>query len=110
MRWIIAIFVILDVVYQLFGVSTSVNWSIFYEIYHYSAFMAICLFYYMIYRDKLLLAISGYFMYIVTIQIYNINQTREIYLSQIRQPEPMYNLSFCIIFILIIFIYGKYKR
>lgn len=110
MRWIIAVFLILDVQYQMFAQSKSVNWSIFYDSYHYATIMAICIYQFFKNGDKLLLFISGYFFYIITIQIYNLNQTREIYLAEIRHPEPLYNLTFSITLILIIYIYEKNRR
>ncbi len=112
MRWIISIFILLDVIYQLFGDATSINWCIYYDVIHFGVLLSICLFYLYKKGDLLLGVFATYFGLIIFNILYQIGLTKEEYLQNVTLDYKTF--GYFTIFILLIFtgykLWGKLKR
>lgn len=106
MKYIIGIFITLDCIYQLFGVSSDVNWSIYYELVHYTTLAAVCIWYAYQNWNKLVGVFSLYFMAIIIVTISHIGSTQSEYLTM-NNYSPVYWVVLFTIFIISIFLIQK---
>ena len=95
MRWNIGIFIILDIIYQLFGVMYDPAWNLFYDVIHYGFILSVCLYYF---YSKLISYFSVYFVAVLLILVYQ-------YLCNISHiiNSPIYEWGILVIIILLIF-------
>lgn len=70
-NWIFAIFIIFDVIYQMFGNSKSIEWGLFYDLYHYITLSLIALYFVFNSKLKLVLAFSSYLISVIILIIIN---------------------------------------
>ena len=105
MRWIIGIFIILDVIYQLLGVSNSVSWWLYYDLIHYALPLGICLHLYFKRGDKLIGVFSLYFAFVFLNIISQIGLSKDAYLKNVQYDYDLF--AYFAIFILILFTINK---
>jgi hypothetical protein len=101
MKWIIGIFIIFDITYQLWGVSTDVRWWMYYDFVHYGGIFVIGLYYALERRSLLLACFSAYFGFVLGNIIFQIGLTKTEYLKNIKLDAP----EFCYFTILILSIF-----
>jgi hypothetical protein len=105
MKWIIGIFIILDVVYQLFGVSTDVFWWKYYDILHYGGIFMLSI-YYAFERGSILIGIlSAYFGFVLGTILFQIGLNKTEYLENIKLDY----VSFCYFAMMLLIIFITYK-
>jgi hypothetical protein len=105
MKWIIAIFIVLDVVYQIFGISTDVLWWKYYDIIHYGGIFVIGLIYAVERRSLLIGLLSAYFGFVLGNIIFQVGLSKAEYLSNIKLDY----VSFCYLAMMLLFIFITIK-
>jgi len=106
MRWIIAIFIVLDVVYQLFAITTNVAWWVYYDVIHYGTLFSVALFYALKKGDSFILFLSLYLGYCFGNILFHIGLSKKEYLENIQLDYT----SFGILAIIILLTFTAYKR
>ena len=106
MRWIVGIIILLECLYQLFGVSISVNWSIFYELVRYLGLGCIALLYAYENWDRLMFYFSMFFLFMTGVVFSHLGMTRCEYLESNR-VSSVYYIGLITIFVLLLFITNK---
>lgn len=103
MRWLIGIFIVLDIIYQLFGDCNDFRWSIYYNMTHYVFISAVCLYYI---HDKMINYFSIYFLAVTfTIAYQGINSI------PLTSENSLYIWGYIILTLLLIFSIRKiWKR
>ena len=105
MRWIIGIFIISDIIYQLFGNSTSVRWWMYYDITHFGFILAICL-HYLYKRGDLLMGVFGLYFGLVLFNVLNqMGLSKSDYLLNVTYSYSYF--GYFTIFILITYTFYK---
>ena len=95
MRIIIAIFIMLDIVYQLFGKVHDVAWSAYYDIFHYAFLVAVCIYFI---EDKLIRYFSVYSIVVLFTIIYQTICANTFYID-----DPLYFWGYLVLGLLTFF-------
>lgn len=99
MKWIVGIFIIFDVIFQLFGNNLIDGWNLYYDLIHYGFIISVCLYFI---HDKVMPYFLIYFTAATSVLAYQYiaNQTTEII-------GPIYIWAFTIIMLLLTILIQK---
>ena len=101
-KWIFAIFVILDCIYQIFANSKSIHWAAYYDFLHYSTLLAISIYFMLNYFSKIYHIFTAYFIAILSIIIFDYTVHSKSF--NVEHNIPLFVSSIIILLILTIFI------
>ena len=109
MKWILAIFVVLDVNSQLFIDMGTIGGWIFYDLIHYGVLLAITLLYAVMKLDKFVAVLSVYFAYCFGNILYHMNLTKKEYIENISLDYTSFGYL-CLIILVTFIISRKWKK
>jgi hypothetical protein len=107
MRWVIGIFILLDVAYQLFIAANTVLGWIYYDIMHYGTLLVITVIYAVIKKDKLMGLFSIYLGFCLTNVLLQVKLPKQEYIETSSLDYTSFG-HLAIIILLTFIIYKKW--